>query len=165
MEGQFALNKHTTSCLEALVESNQFIEKMDYSNFPVLMERVKHLEQIYQLTIVGSRYRTGVEQSVLRSKNKGTMVLLMREPANPNDPNAIACLVSKGNSDGNGFNWFHVGYLPAQTSKSLAPIWPTYAGIPAIVHATLMVNPRIESNLALSITASNKLRDVSNLFN
>lgn len=101
---------------------------------------LKDAADYHQLTIVGNRYRNSEQQKVLANKSARTLVLLMREPGNPVDSNAIACLMTKQlNPDDSrsGFTWVHVGYLPKNVAEGLAGIWPVRNGLPMLVHATL----------------------------
>ena len=95
-----------------------------------------------QLQIVGNRYRSKEQQQILKSKKAGALVLLVPEPGNFKDENAIACLVSKNLPDHPyKFTWTHVGYLPAHTAAKLKPYWPMDKGVPGIVHTTLFKRP------------------------
>lgn len=127
--------------LQALVATGSYCETIPVGEFTEAMHDAAEYDQ---LTIVGSRYRSFEQQQVLANKSARTLVLLMREPANPVDPYAVACLMTKQNSENNvhpdinnGFSWVHVGYLPQTTAYKLAPIWPEKNGIPMVVHATL----------------------------
>lgn len=119
---------HTGSHSESISRHADFVEQLDeYAGWG-------------QLTIVGNRYRSNLQQRVLSNKSAGTLVLLMREPRNAADPNAVACLMTRQIDPGNsqaGFTWVHVGYLPENTAAGLAPIWPVENGLPMVVHATL----------------------------
>lgn len=101
---------------------------------------LKDAADYHQLTIVGNRYRNSEQQKVLANKSARTLVLLMREPGNPVDPNAIACLMTKqidSDEPRAGFTWVHVGYLPKNVAEGLAGVWPVRNGLPMLVHATL----------------------------
>lgn len=132
---------HNDKFLEALVTSGSYCETIPVGEFTAAMHDAAQYEQ---LTIVGSRYRSHEQQQVLANKSARTLVLLMREPANAADPNAVACLMTKQltergipNDTESGFTWVHVGYIPQNTAAKLAPIWPTKNGLPMIVHTTL----------------------------
>ena len=104
-----------------------------------------------QLTIVGNRYRTTEQQAALNQKTKGTLVLLVREPGNPADANAVACLVTQGIAEAppgqqNPFMWRHVGYLPKHVAKGLAPHWPESNGYPMVIQATLRDSAQARRN-------------------
>lgn len=98
---------------------------------------LKDQHDYHQFTIVGNRYRSPEAQQVLGFKRTGTLVLLVREPGNPYDANAIACLVTASVETGEDYKWIHVGYLPKNTAEVLAPIWPERMGHPVIMHASL----------------------------
>ena len=119
------------------METGSYVETINVGEFTAAMHDAAQYDQ---LTIVGSRYRSLFQQQVLANKSAKTLVLLMREPGNFVDSNAVACLMSKALGDfhpDGGFTWTHVGYLPATTAAKLAPIWPERNGLPMVVHATL----------------------------
>lgn len=104
-----------------------------------------------QLIIVGNRYRNSEQQAALNHKSKGTLVLLVREPGNPHDPNAVACLVTQGIADApvgrdNVFTWRHVGYLPKHVAANLAPCWPESNGYPMVIQAILRDSAQARRN-------------------
>ena len=124
--------------LSALVHSGSHSESI--SRHADFVEQLDEYAGWGQLTIVGNRYRSNLQQHVLANKSAGTLVLLMREPRNAADPNAVACLMTRQIDPGNsqsGFTWVHVGYLPQNTAAGLAPLWPIENGLPMVVHATL----------------------------
>ena len=130
-----------------------------------------------QLTIVGNRYRTTAQQVALNQKTKGTLVLLVREPGNPADSNAVACLVTQAIPETlpgqqNPFRWCHVGYLPKHVAKGLAPHWPETKGYPMVIHATLRDSAQMRRNSGnVYLDVVNDLysyniraRDIGNMF-
>lgn len=115
------------------------------------IERIMDAIEYQQLVIVGNRYRNSEQQAALNQKTKGTLVLLVREPGNPHDSNAVACLVTQGIADAsigrdNAFTWRHVGYLPKHVAAKLAPCWPESKGYPMVVHATLRDSAQARRN-------------------
>lgn len=134
LEGRIPIGSND-SFLSALTETGGNTKGLgdEYSIFTGLLNDA---EKYGQLTIVGNRYRNSEQQQVLSNKSAGTLVLLMREPGNPKDPNAVACLMTVGTEPGI-FTWRHVGYLPAHVAKELALRWPTANGYPMLVHTTL----------------------------
>lgn len=124
--------------LLALVSTGGYAESItQYTEFT---EKLNEYASYGMLTIVGSRYRSTMQQHVLANKSAGTLVLLMREPRNSADPNAIACLMTRQNDPNvpnGGFTWVHVGYIPQDVAAGLAPIWPVQNGLPMVVHTTL----------------------------
>lgn len=130
-----------------------------------------------QLTIVGNRYRTTEQQAALSQKTKGTLVLLVREPGNPHDPNAVACLVTQGIPEAppgqqNSFKWRHVGYLPKHVAAKLASCWPESNGYPMVIQATLRDSAqarRISGNVYLDVindqySTNIRARDIGSMF-
>lgn len=115
------------------------------------IEKIKDAVEYKQLVIVGNRYRNSEQQAALNQKAKGTLVLLVREPGNPHDPNAVACLVTQGIPEAppdqqNPFTWRHVGYLPKQVAANLAPCWPMSNGYPMVIQATLSDSAQARRN-------------------
>ena len=82
---------HNDKFLEALVRSGTTSKTIPVGEFTAAMYDAAQYDQ---LTIVGSRYRSHEQQQVLANKSARTLVLLMREPGNAADPNAIACLMT-----------------------------------------------------------------------
>lgn len=130
-----------------------------------------------QLQIVGNRYRTSEQQAALNQKTKGTLVLLVREPGNSHDANAVACLVTQGVPDAppgqqNPFKWRHVGYLPKHVAAGLAPHWPESNGYPMVVQATLRDSAqsrRNTGNVYLDVindqySSNIRARDIGSMF-
>ena len=119
--------------------------------------------------IVGTTYRSPDQKSALKKKKQGSLILLVREPGNQSDPNAIMCLAAQSDHSGQAnFNWRHVGYLPAKLAKKLAPHWYTIKGVPVIIHATLSAveTPANFTKLSLvnDYSSSVNFRDLSPMF-
>ena len=115
------------------------------------IEEIEDAVEYKQLVIVGNRYRNSEQQAALNHKSKGTLVLLIREPGNPHDPNAVACLVTQDIADApvgrdNAFTWRHVGYLPKHVAANLAPCWPESNGYPMVIQATLRDSAQARRN-------------------
>ncbi len=66
--------------------------------------------------IVGSSYRSTYQQKVLQSKGSGNMIVLVREPGNPVDKNAVAAFAWRHGSK----DWHLVGYVPSVTAQGLS---------------------------------------------
>lgn len=73
------------------------------------------------LSIVGQQYRAEEAQQALRAKKAGNMALLVREPGNTHDPNAVAVLVAK--SEENSWFWTHCGYVERHAAADLTADW------------------------------------------
>jgi hypothetical protein len=121
--------------------------------------------------IVGSSYRTRAQQAALKKKKRGALVLLMREPGNDADVNAVAVLVAQSihqDRSQDGFRWRHVGYLPKAAAAHLAPHWYEVNGIPVILHATIRDTETANTFTRLSFSNEYSstviFRDVSFLF-
>lgn len=108
------------------------------------------------LKIVGNCYRGAKAQSALRNKNPGNRVLVIREPANPYDENALAVLVARSRSGlgcaSSKYDWVHVGYIPRDVTAQLAPKWPQVEGIPVVAEGILTTPPAYESNPEIKLT-------------
>ena len=141
------------------------------------IEEIEDAVEYKQLVIVGNRYRNSEQQAALNHKSKGTLVLLIREPGNSHDPNAVACLVTQGIVDApvgrdNAFTWRHVGYLPKHVAADLASCWPESNGYPMIVQATLRDSAqyrRNSGNVYLDVindqySLNIRARDISSMF-
>ena len=119
------------------------------------------------LQVVRSSHRNAAQQSCYRKKHKGSMALLMREPGNKYDSNAVMVLMA-GPSERGGFTWRHVGYLPASTAAKLAPHWFETNGIPVLLHATVAPLSVNVFNKVLMLTTEEypdvKYRDIDYLF-
>lgn len=63
-------------------------------------------------TIVGSGFHPGAPEAVRRLK-RGEELMLLREPANPHDRNAVAVLTQDGQK---------LGYVPRQDAPSVAKV-------------------------------------------
>lgn len=115
--------------------------------------------------IVGLQYRTPAQSQVLRKKKKGALVLLMREPGNAYDRNAVACLVAAPDPRG-AFLWRPVGYLPRKVATRLAPYWFTTRDVPVLLQATLGSQGDYEAQLSWfsEHTSEVRFRDIDYLF-
>jgi len=103
--------------------------------------------------IVGNTYRPSTQQSALRNKNQNNRVLIVPEPGNPKDKNALAVLVARGLSS-NSFVWTHVGYLPKSDAKRLAPEWPRYKGRLLVGEGRISGNPAHDANPGVFLESS-----------
>lgn len=64
--------------------------------------------------IVGMRYREPEEQQYLSDLEGGEALLLVRQPDNPHDSNAVAVMSTD--------QLLHLGFIPAAKAKDLAPV-------------------------------------------
>lgn len=74
--------------------------------------------------IVGQSHRTSQGQTLIKHKSDGALILLVPEPGNQHDPNAIATLMAYSLNDhpsGQKWVWVHVGYV----EKDVAAAWMT----------------------------------------
>jgi hypothetical protein len=108
------------------------------------------------LKIVGNSYRGAEAQSALRNKNANNRVLVIREPANPHDKNALVVLVARGRAGlgcaSSKYDWVHVGYIPRDVAAQLAPKWPHMHGVPVIAEGTLASAPAHERDPKIKLT-------------
>ena len=137
--------------LSALIPTSGRIVALKDPFHTTFINLLKDAVDYNQLTIVGNRYRTTEQQAALSQKTKGTLVLLVREPGNPHDPNAVACLVTQRIVDApvwqdNAFTWRHVGYLSKHVAANLAPCWPESNGYPMVVQAILRDSAQARRN-------------------
>lgn len=135
---------------------------------PDFHEALANIEPDY-FYITGIGYRTAPQKAALKKKKKGSLILLMREPGNPHDPNAIMCLAAQTDPEARDvFHWRHVGYLPAHLAAQLAPHWYTIRSVPVILHATLAEVETATSYAKLSLTneysSAVNFRDISPMF-
>lgn len=81
-----------------------------------------------QTKLVGMQYRPPALDLVERIPD-GTQLLLIREPGNIHDPNAVAV-------------YWHIGYVPASAAAKLAPRMDNAAsGLRATLTAEFAYNP------------------------
>jgi hypothetical protein len=75
--------------------------------------------------IKGNSYRTKEAQTLLSVKTDGSMILLVPEPGNRHDPNAIALLAAHPLKDNPNQNWVwvHVGYVDADVASGWMTGW------------------------------------------
>lgn len=131
---------------------------------PNFLEALADIEE-NDFRIVGLQHRTPGQSQALRKKKKGALVLLMREPGNRHDSNAVVCLVAASDPRG-GFLWRPVGYLSRKNAARLAPHWLTIRGIPVILQATLVSQSDYHAQLSWfsEYTSEVKFRDIDYLF-
>lgn len=73
------------------------------------------------LPIVGQSYRAPEAHRALLKKKSGNRALLVREPANLNDPNAVAVLIAA--PEDKGYVWTHCGYIERHRAADLTHNW------------------------------------------
>lgn len=82
--------------------------------------------------IRGNNHRPKEAQSALRNKNRGNRVLMIREPRNAYDPNALAVLVAQTKVSlgcaSSEYDWVHVGYAPKEIAARAVQHWPSHEG-------------------------------------
>lgn len=80
-----------------------------------------HLQRVHGQTVnlVGQHHRTKQDQEVLGWKRPGNMVLLVAEPDNPVDLNAVMVLAWNDVTK----HWHHVGYVRATQASALRGKW------------------------------------------
>lgn len=61
------------------------------------------------LSLVGMRHQAYAD--FLKVKKQGTAVILIPDPANPHDDNAIACYVTRPFEEEDGYTWIRAGYV------------------------------------------------------
>ena len=71
----------------------------------------------------GAIYRSTRSQEVLKTKTTGHRVLLIPEPANKHDPNAIA-IFAAGKTDSGAWVNTHVGYVERDKAGAWMTDWP-----------------------------------------
>lgn len=143
MQGHTSLKKHQHLKGLDIPGNAQIVYQEDHSLFHHYLDEAVRYQQ---LQIIGNRYRSRRQQEILRYKKKNALVLLVPEPRNPYDPNAIAAFVSgkeyRDDSACSDFSWFHVGYLSKDTAARLVHVWPiSKSGLPYILQASLDSNP------------------------
>lgn len=80
------------------------------------------------VSIVGMKFRPPALEIIERIPS-GHPLLLIREPANPHDPNAVGV-------------WIQLGYIPATHAKLLAPrLDATASGLRATLPGEFQYNP------------------------
>lgn len=72
--------------------------------------------------IVGQHHQSVLAQKVLSSKKIHNKILLVAEPDNQVDKNAVMVMVWNTDPDNQG--WIHTGYLPREQASSLRKSWP-----------------------------------------
>ena len=72
------------------------------------------------VNLVGQHFRPKKAQDVLASKRQYNMALLVAEPTNPADVNAVMVLMWDHTEKG----WHHVGYVRADQAAKLRSCWP-----------------------------------------
>lgn len=102
---------------------------------------------------------SGPRRTLLASKNEGNLVLLIPEPANAYDKNAVAAFVAqpKGETSRDGYMFVHVGYLAREIAAKLRPVWPLSNGLPAIAEARLGCGRGADGKRTMTLT--NRFRD------
>lgn len=104
-----------------------------------------------ELPIVGSCYRSGVEQDTLRRKNVGNMVVVTREPTNASDSRALAVWAW----DHTGMKaWRHVGYVPRALNAGIEEAMRKMG--PSVVLVGEMLDHGSTSNPRFKVTAARR---------
>ncbi|UUV44829.1 HIRAN domain containing protein [Rhodobacter phage RcRudolph] len=80
-----------------------------------------YLQRMHGQTVhlVGQHHRSKLDQEVLGWKREGNMALLVAEPDNPVDLNAVMVLVWNDQTK----NWHHAGYVRATEAAALRGKW------------------------------------------
>lgn len=78
----------------------------------------ENISGLKEAKIVGTYYRGNKVNQAFRKKSAGTKIILVPEPANDVDSNAVAVFAAL-NIDDMPWKWCHVGYLQASTAKKL----------------------------------------------
>jgi hypothetical protein len=105
------------------------------------------------VNLVGQHYRPKKAQDVLASKRQYNMVLLVAEPTNEADVNAVMVLMW----DHMEKAWHHVGYVRADQAAKLRSCWPE-DDVRKVRVATIMEMPsgfdghRAGKNLTMALT-------------
>lgn len=83
--------------------------------------RQEYLQRMYgaKVHLVGQHYRGKLDQEVLGWKRVGNMALLVAEPDNPVDMNAVMVLMWNDQTK----HWHHVGYVRATEAALLRGKW------------------------------------------
>lgn len=83
--------------------------------------RQDFLQRVYaqKVHLVGQHYRGKLDQEVLGWKREGNMALLVAEPDNPVDMNAVMVLAWNDQAK----HWHHVGYVRATEAALLRGKW------------------------------------------
>ena len=76
--------------------------------------------------MVGMRHQR--EAEFLKFKKTGTTVIMIPEPANKHDPNAIACYVTKPTDEGANYTWVLAGYISRSQTILLKDRGAVYEG-------------------------------------
>lgn len=101
-----------------------------------------------ELPIVGSSYRSRVEQEALHSKRVGNMVVVTREPTNPHDPRALACWSWHHGTR----TWMHSGYVPkalnAGIEEAMRKMGPSVVLVGEMLDRGDTPNPRFKVTAA-----------------
>lgn len=81
----------------------------------------QYLQRLYgqKVCLVGQHYRGKLDQEVLGWKREGNMALLVAEPDNPVDMNAVMVLAWNDQTK----HWHHVGYVRATEAALLRGKW------------------------------------------
>lgn len=116
-----------------------------YSNATEIFREDLRVLRTASWHIRGNSYRPQQAQSALRNKNAGNRVLMIREPANSHDPNALAVLVAQSTTgvgcQSSEYNWVFVGYAPKEMAARAAQHWPVYEGKYLIAEGQLTSAP------------------------
>ena len=89
--------------------------------------------------IVGQAYRSQEAQQALKLKRSGNMALLVREPGNSHDSNAIAVLIAA--AEKKGYVWTHCGYVQRHAAADLTADW--YGSDLVVREASLVSSTRL----------------------
>jgi hypothetical protein len=102
---------------------------------PTMLNALKYFTSIKQIPdmfedpvgLVGMKYQ--FHYNIFQRKPIGSMVLLVPDPANPHDANAVAvyAAMQEPNQD-KGFTWIRVGYVPANSTHLFKDRSKVYQG-------------------------------------
>ena len=90
---------------------------------PVMLSALKSFRQKEasdmedHLSCVGMRHQAYAD--FLKVKKGGTAIILIPDPANPFDQNAIACYVTKPLEEEEGYTWIRAGYVAKNQTQMI----------------------------------------------
>lgn len=79
-----------------------------------------------QVPVVGMRYRPA--KDFLTRKRVGTAIIMVPEPANPHDPDAVACYVTQTQYGQDEYTWVHAGYVARNSTSAILDRSKVYEG-------------------------------------
>jgi len=94
-----------------------------------------------ELALVGTHHRPPEAKQLLDHKGVDTIVLLVREPGNTFDGNAVMAYAWRAACLGQSGAWVHVGYIQAEHAAALANEWPKEGEDDLAVVARIAVKP------------------------